>query len=322
MQNLIGHGWAIKRLQSAIARNTLAQSHLFVGPASIGKSTLALALASELHSRHARDPKRAAQLVEQRKHPDLFWLEPEGAGATQSIKVEAVRDLLHALTLTPVESRYRIAVLNNAHLMTDSGTNALLKTLEEPNPSVVIVLIAPGTDAVLPTIASRCQVLNLRLVSVEQIALALRAREVEANRADFVARLARGRVGWALNAVTDEALLSARKERLDQLGALLSANRTQRFAFAEKLAKQEGAEIQAVLDEWQLFWRDVVQLGQNNTAVVLHNSDYRELVATTAARTPVPQAAAILKTLHETQQHLQHNVNTRLALDVLLLKLP
>jgi DNA polymerase-3 subunit delta' len=324
MHHIVGHAWAVKRLSSAIENNQLAQSHLFVGPPHIGKSALAKATASQLLSRNAKDPARTTQLVETLRHPDLNWLEAEGEGATRSIKVETIRELLHALSLSPVEGHQRVAVLNDAHLVTESGKNAILKTLEEPNPSVVIILIAPSVDTVLPTISSRCQILNLRPVPISQVSAALQARGIEASQAGFVARLSRGRMGWAIRAIEDETVLAERKERLDQLQDLLAANRTQRFAFAEKLARADGPEIQAMLEEWTLFWRDVVQQqhANNGTRAPLRNSDYGSAITRAAERNPLPAVAATLRTLAQTSQHLQQNVNARLALDVLMLKLP
>jgi DNA polymerase-3 subunit delta' len=199
---IIGHDWAVRRLRSAIEQGGLAQSHLFVGPPAIGKAALAKATARAVLGRD----ERTRALVDRLKHPDLTWVEPDG----DTIKVEPIRDLLHTLTLAPVESRHRVAVVNESHLITESGKNAILKTLEEPNPSVIIILIAPSVDTMLPTIASRCQILNLRPAAIRTIEDALVQRGVTGDRAHFIARLSRGRVGWALRAIQDETLLEER----------------------------------------------------------------------------------------------------------------
>ncbi|MCS6847114.1 MAG: DNA polymerase III subunit delta' C-terminal domain-containing protein [Anaerolineae bacterium] len=314
---VIGHDWAVRRLQRAIERGQLAQSHLFVGPPSIGKATLALAVARALLGRD----DRSRALVTQRRHPDLLWVEPPDDG--EAIKVDQIRELLHALTLAPVESRHRVAVVNDAHLITDSGQNAILKTLEEPNPSVVIVLIAPNTDTLLPTIVSRCQLLNLRPAPVHAVEEALLSRGAPSERAAFVARLSRGRIGWALRAVEDEAMLQARAERLNDLRALLAADRTQRFAYAEKLARAEPAHIAQTLEDWLLLWRNVARAaGRGASPDALVNADQREWIAQLASALPIPQIAALLRATGQTLQYLDRNVNARLALDVLLLKLP
>ncbi|BCX05658.1 MAG: DNA polymerase III subunit delta' [Candidatus Roseilinea sp.] len=314
---VIGHDWAVRRLQRTIERGQLAQSHLFVGPPAVGKATLALALARALLG----GDDRSRALVNQRRHPDLLWVEPTGDGET--IKVDQIRELLHALILAPVESRHRVAVVNDAHLITDSGQNAILKTLEEPNPSVVIVLIAPNTDTLLPTIVSRCQSLNLRPAPVHAIEEALLAQGVARERAALIARLSRGRIGWALRAVEDDEVLEARAERLNDLRTLLAANRTQRFAYAEKLARAEPARIAQTLEAWLLLWRDVARVvGRDAPTEALVNADQREWIARLANALSVAQIVALLRATGQALQYLDRNVNARLALDVLLLKLP
>ena len=307
--DIIGHDWAVRRLKSAIEQEGLAQSHLFVGLPSVGKMTLASAVARALLGHDAR----TRTLVAQRKHPDVSIVEPEG----DAIKVDQVRALLHTLTLAPVESRHRVAIIDQAHLMSDGGKNAILKTLEEPNPSVVMILTAPTIDAVLPTISSRCQVMNLRPVSIGDIEKALAQRGVDAGRATFIARLSRGRVGWALRATSNDDLLAARAEHLNDLRGLLNANRTQRFAYAEKLARKEGDQIAMVLNDWLLLWRDVT-----NTRSKPLNDDQRDLITGLASALGPAQSAEVMRMLSNTLHHLDKNVNARLALDVLLLRMP
>lgn len=321
MQGVIGHDWAVQRLRQAIVNGQLAQSHLFVGPPSVGKAALALATAQELLSREASDPQRAAHLVAQRRHPDLTWVAPEHEG--DAIKVDVVRELLHTLALAPVEGRHRVAVIDDAHLMSDSGKNAILKTLEEPNPAVILILIAPSVDTVLPTISSRCQILNLRPAPIAAVVAALQARKIAADQAMFIARLSRGRVGWALRAIADEDLLTTRTEQLTDLQNMLLGNRTQRFAFAEKLAKQDAEVVQATLQEWLLLWRDVVQRFDSQAdPAKIRSADFLPLIDRLVGAVSLRGAHTALLTIGQTSKLLAQNVNPRLALDVLLLKLP
>jgi DNA polymerase III subunit delta' len=311
---IIGHDWAVQRLSAAIARGQLAQSHLFVGPPSIGKAALARATTRALIGRD----ERARKLIDGGRHPDLSWVQPDG----DSIKVDAMRELLHTLALAPVESTHRVAVIDQAHLITDSGKNAILKTLEEPNAKVVMILIAPSADAMLPTISSRCQVLNLRPAPFADMRQALIARGAAPERASFLARLARGRVGWALSALADESLLEARVERLDDMQRLLGGTSTERFAYAEKLARQDGARISVVLDEWMLFWRDVGQVIGGTYTQNLRNGDRLSIVLQVAQAVSATDVRAQMHALAHTEQLIEQNVNARLALDTLLLKMP
>src|SRR5512141_1590873 len=98
--NIIGHEWAIHRLSMQIEKGELAQSHLFIGPPSVGKAALARAMVREVLSYRSVDAFRAKNLVDQQKHPDLSWV---GVGdGDSSIKIDQIRSLIHTLTLAPV----------------------------------------------------------------------------------------------------------------------------------------------------------------------------------------------------------------------------
>lgn len=319
--NIIGHDWAVRRLGQQIERGQLAQSHLFVGPPSVGKAALAKAMVREVLSLRSADPARAQRLVDQQKHPDMTWV---GVGEGESsIKIEQVRTLIHTLTLSPIEGRYRLAVLDDMQLATEESQNAILKTLEEPNPSSVIVLIAPSTDGVLPTIMSRCQVMNLRPVAQHELAKGLVQRGVEQERAEFLARLSRGRPGWAIRAMAESELLERRSQRLADLEMLLSANRTRRFLYAKTLSEAEDEVRVSTLEEWLLYWRDVVRVTGNRASIDgLHNVDHTEAIQRLADQLSARQALRMLRAITNALQYLRQNARPQLVLDALLLQMP
>ncbi len=294
----IGHEWAVKRLQRATEQGHLAQSHLFVGAPSIGKATLAQDVARALLSQSASDPARAATLVDQRKHPDLIWLEPDG----ETLKVDQVRDAIRTLSLSPIESAHRVAVIESAETMSIGAANALLKTLEEPNPRVVIIMLAPSIESVLPTISSRCQVLSLRPVSMAKIKHALMERGADESRATELAQYARGRIGNALTWLQAEDAIQPRQQNIGELEKLLNANLTQRLSFAEQASRLPSDKLNAMLDDWMLHWR--AMLSQSETQW---------------SATQITQA---LRAIHHAKNLIERNANVRLTLDVLLLDLP
>lgn len=295
--NLIGNGWAVKKLRSAMECDALAQSHLLVGPASVGKATLARELAAELLSRGSPDPARARRLALQNKHPDLSWVEQQAEKS--KISIEQIRELMQALSRAPGEGAWRMGVINDAHLLSVEGQNAILKTLEEPSPAVVLALITPNQDSLLPTIISRCQVMALRPVADKDIAQALVGRGAEAARAAELARYARGRVGWAIRAHEDPSLLEQRKKWREDAQTLAAASRTAQFAYSEKLAREDVPEIEARLDEWMAFAREQIQAGGDG---------------------PLARPAA-LRELMLARKRLRQNANARLVLDALFLGL-
>lgn len=183
---------------------------LLVGPAGIGKSTLAVDLAAGLLCT-APDAVmrpcgacRSCRLALARHHPDVHVLGPDGPGRQVVIggagsKARGIRDLIGELALLPVEGGVRVAIIENADRMNEDAQAALLKTLEEPPPDATIVLCADAEETVLPTIRSRCARIRLGQVGVREIEALLVERGVaEAPLAGRVARISGGRPGVAI----------------------------------------------------------------------------------------------------------------------------
>jgi DNA polymerase-3 subunit delta' len=294
---------------------------LITGQPNVGKGTLARSLAQSLLCTEAQRPCgacRACRLVAAGTHPDLRWVEPEG----NSLKVEQVRELTRQLVLAPVEGPWQIAVLDRFEAATPGAANALLKTLEEPPPTVVLALLAQQAEALLPTIVSRCQVVALRPISRPVIERALREQwQVEAAQARLLSHLCGGRLGWAVSAATGTGLLERRGQQLDELGELLRNKRVERFAYAETLARRERRQILENLELWMGWWRDVLLLS-SHSPTALTNVDRQEELCHAASLCDVATSHAALCALQAAQNQLALNANARLTLEVLLLGLP
>ena len=135
-----------------------AHAYLFHGPHGAGKRTVARALAAALLAEGARAPEAVAGRVARDAHPDLTWVTPSGAG--EMLVADIDQAVVAAAAHTPFESRRRVFVIEDAHTLNDQAANRLLKTLEEPPPFAHLVLLAPSPREVLPTIASRCQLVR------------------------------------------------------------------------------------------------------------------------------------------------------------------
>ena len=229
--NLIGHEWAAQMLQSDVAQGRERHAYLFTGPAGVGKRTLVAEFARALLCAKPTPPCdacRNCRLAAKGNHPDLLTVEPEISGKhvrTAKVKIELIRQLIYDLTLKPVEARRRVARLLNFDAANPQSQNAFLKTLEEPPGNAVMLLTAERTDDLLPTIVSRCEVVALRPLPLATVREALITRwQVPADRADWLAHLSGGRLGWAVRMQADEAALEARAQRLDDLTRLLKAS--------------------------------------------------------------------------------------------------
>ncbi|MBN1887701.1 MAG: DNA polymerase III subunit delta' [Thermoflexales bacterium] len=322
---VVGHKWAVALLQNALETGRQAHAYLISGPAQIGRCTLALALARALNCTGDSAPCqlagsgvcRACRLIAAGTHPDVRVIVPEGA----SIKIDQVRELQHDLALSPVEGRFRVAIVDGMEKATAEASNALLKTLEEPPPYVVLVLVALEPELLLPTIVSRCQPVPLRPLALEEVKEALVSRwGVAEERAGQLAHLSGGRLGWAVVMAQDEGLLHKRAARLDELARLLDAKRVARFAYAEELAGDNAAALET-LDLLESWWRDVMLVAAGSRAPLV-NVDRRAELEQQAARFGVERARQAIAALSRTAWQIRHNANARLAIETLLLDLP
>lgn len=327
--NIIGHAATVALLQRDIATERVRHAYLFVGPPSVGKRTLARAFTRALLCPHANPPCeacRACTLTAKATHPDMLTVEPVVGGKrvrTEKITIEPIRRLIYDLSLKPVEGARRVARLFSFEAANEATQNALLKTLEEPPGNAVILLTATQTDALLPTIVSRCEVVALRPLPLVAVEEALRTRwGVPADQATLLAQLSGGRLGWAVATHQQPDILQARRQHLTEARTLLRDTRVARFAYAERLTRDMNTdELQEVLELWLALWRDVL-LVCARADVPLTNRDLTEDIHSLAARVSVPQAQQVVLALQQAHGYLSRNVNARLVLENLLLGWP
>lgn len=321
----MGHDWLVNILRRDLAQGRARQAYLFTGPAGVGKRTLAGEFARALLCSSAEPPCgqcRHCQLAARGTHPDLPTVAPEKAKRQTLIRVEAIRSLNYDLTLKPVEAGRRVARLLNFHAANDQAMNAFLKTLEEPAERVVILITAERAEDLLPTIVSRCQVYGLRPLPREVVREALITRWLaSADKAELLSHLAQGRLGWAVRMLSDEAALAARVERLDDLARLVGGTRVERFAYAERLAKEGVDRIRPTLELWLGYWRDVLLRAAGAEAALVNVDREAEIRRLAGALGPA-QAQAAAAGLRRTSDLLGTNVNVRLALEVCLMDWP
>jgi DNA polymerase-3 subunit delta' len=341
--SLIGHADALAWLRAALTTDRLAHAYLITGPRSVGKRTFALEIAQALNCVApdvADRPDHACQhcrLIQRNVHPDvravrraperrLISLKPGAASGPAREYVDNVAFIQADAQLKPVMGRSKVYIIVNAEELAEDAGNRLLKTLEEPAPFVVFLLTAIERGAVLPTIASRCQEIRLRPAPRAVLAEALVATGTDPQRALQLAALAGGRQGWALSAARDAALFEQQQTYASQLVEALGGSRLDRLVRARALSERWTSQPETVRDTlrvWLSWWRDVllVQLGLVHRVVHLESGEQHALGAAASQVDPVATRAALLA-IQQTLTDLDTNVNPRLVLDLLLLRLP
>ena len=329
---LIGHDWAIRMLQHHFAGGQLRHAYLFTGPQGVGKRSLALQFAMAINCSAATQVGspcgqcRDCLQIQKMQHPDLFIVQAEAEG--QVLKVEQVRELQHQLSLAPYQSSFRIGMLLRMEEANESAQNALLKTLEEPNDRVILLLTAGMVESVLPTISSRCEVISLRPLPLSELAAQLQTREgLDRQKSELIAHISGGRPGYALQLLREPDQLEKRAAWLDDLASLLSANRRDRFAYCERnfySRKEERSVIKERLNKalpiWLSLWRDVL-ITASKAPVPLINLDRQDQISRLAQTIPLDTARQLTRHIESILSRLA-NANLRLLAESIILEWP
>lgn len=225
---LIGHQKQIKLLKKSAESNRLAHAYLFSGPEKVGKKTVALEFASQLHC----------------LFPDLILIEPDLE--SKEIKINQIRDLIWKLSLKPYVSPLKVAIIDQAQTMNQESQNCFLKTLEEPKKDTLLVLIAEYPKSLLPTILSRCQTINFQPLS---------RKEIENNFSKEIAEISLGRPGRAIDFL-DSNKLDEFKKNIKEAANLAGADFASRFQFAKEISQKDN--LKEILEDWLFYFRNLL----------------------------------------------------------------
>ncbi|MEE9198907.1 MAG: DNA polymerase III subunit delta' [Dehalococcoidia bacterium] len=330
---LIGHSGAISLLDRSLQSGRLSHAYLLVGPRHVGKMALALYLAKAVNCRSEGDRPcdscPQCRRIASGQHADVqvIGVPPgeEGGPGTTRIKIERMRELQRQASFHPYEGTCRVYIIDGAELLSHEAANCLLKTLEEPPPEVLLLLLTAKEAFVLPTILSRCQRIELRPMPVQELARDLAHQlSVEGEKAGLLARLSGGCPGWAISAVRDEGVLEGRLNTLERLMGVIEAGLEGRFSYASELGTlftKNRRAGQEVLDQWLSWWGDLllIRAGVGDSVTNAHR---RRELEQQAQRYPLSAILAFIRSLGEAQSQLEQNASPRLVLEVLMLKLP
>lgn len=246
---VVGQDSAVARLQRAAERPVHA--YLLVGPRGSGVEEAARCFAAAVVA--PEGDERSWDLAMRGVHPDIVEIDPPA----NQIRVEDAQAIVEEAYRSPIEGARKVITVFDAERMNESAANKLLKTLEEPPPSALLVLVTAGADQLLPTIRSRCQRVDFAFLGADALITALRADGLDAERAELLAHLAGGRVDRAralhgrLGPVR-EAFVTA-TEAVDGSGSAVAAQADALLAaLADALSELEaaqGAEVETVAAE-------------------------------------------------------------------------
>lgn len=223
---IVGHQKIIKLLDKSLKSGRIAQAYLFAGPESVGKFTLAKDISAKI-------------IGGEDYSLDLIILEPEietskkGIAKEKEIKIEKIKEAQKELSLFPYKGKYKVLIINNAHKMTESAQNALLKILEEPNKTSVIILVTHEEDKIISTIRSRCQKIQFNLVSPEVI----KEKLLSGSGGEEITIFSMGRPGRAVRMKEKDEEAESLKNIRESFKSLPSLGINERLRLAEVLSQ-------------------------------------------------------------------------------------
>jgi DNA polymerase-3 subunit delta' len=329
MWETIGQPKAIASFEHGLIIGNLAHAYLFVGPQHVGKTTLALDLAKAVNCQGNMPPCgacKSCQRIMNSKHSDVITISLKPAKGKDTkprteIGIDDVRELQHSASLPPYEGKYKVFIIDGAEYLSSEAANCLLKTLEEPVSSVIICLLAAEELRLLPTVVSRCQRVDLKPVSIDEVERALiELHKLDSNKAKLLARLSQGCIGWAITAIYDDGYLEQRSKSLDNIISLFTGNWSERFAHIAQL-RNDRKSAEELINFWLLWWRDVMLTKCSHKQGVT-NIDQIATLEKWAQMLSLQEIRRFIASLQESLAHISKNANLRLVFEILMLDMP
>ena len=312
-KSIVGHQQILQQFNHAIASKRVAGAYLFAGPTHVGKETVAVDLARSMNCLAWDEGPCGACLscrkIEDGNHPDVHIIRPSGAWT----RIDQIRALQKQIVYRPFEGKQKVYILAEAERMNQEAANCLLKTLEEPPPESVLILLTANLAALLPTVRSRCQIINFHPMQISELAgLLMQQFGVEREHAVSVATLSGGAVGKALALIQGADTHSG--EDIPEI--ITTSERLAAFRLAEELSQRPEE-----LDLLVIWYRDLLLLHQgapDGLLTHIHAVKSLRLIASHFSRLQLQSA---IKTIFQTKELIKRNVNATLALEVMALKL-
>jgi len=300
----------MQRFRHLTANRRLAHAYLLVGPQDSGKTQTALALAQlvncESESQQPCGECAACRKIASGNHPDVHVI---GNDEMDSIKIEDIRFLLSRAHLMAYEARHKVFIIRNIELMTLEAANSLLKTLEEPAGSTLMLLTTSVPEANLDTIKSRCHIVTFFPSSVNRIAKLLMDEGVKGQDAHFLASFSEGCLGKTRKLIKQEIILLRRKV-LDEM--LLNR---QNDNFIKEISSNPY-EASQVLQLLLSFFRDVLLFKSGVSKTELLHQDCTKEMEKFVTR-GLDDLAMIIRQIVQIKGLLDEKLNVKMSLSLL-----
>jgi len=297
---IVGQEVAVDILKRSIENNKCAHAYLFVGPDGVGKRTTAIAFAKGLNCQSSYsdgcDLCDSCRKIEKGTHPDVELISPREGGLT--ISIDQIRKLQRRVSYKPLEGNWKVYIIDDAASATEEAANCLLKTLEEPPPRVILILITENIYRLLSTVRSRCQLILFRQIPRNLIEKILKDQyEVAPEEARSLAWLSSGSIGRAVYYLERETPESVERLReIFERGGSLLKDYGSLFQFSAEISRDRESTLELL----NFLLGDLGRKFVENPSILKQKK---------------------IEIVMETLDLIKRNVNVNLAIDGMLLKL-
>lgn len=319
---IIGHEGIIKHMQNAISAEKVSHAYIFHGEEGMGKKSMAQAFAKALQctDKQNRPCNRCISCMQSDSgnQPDILWVTHEKT----SIGVNDIRIQVNAdIQIKPYQSQYKIYIINSADKMTENAQNALLKTIEEPPEYAIVLLLACSTQNLLPTVLSRCVVLDLKPIERQLIKEHLMKKlQIPDYVAEIAAGFSGGNVGKAIKYASSEDFES-KKEDVFHILRYIDDMEIHEIIAGIKVILENKSSIYDYIDLMMLWFRDVLMLKATNDPNILLFKDEFQIIKQHAKTRSYDEIDNIIKAMEEAKTKLNANVNFDITIELMLLSI-
>lgn len=305
-------------LIKSINNNQVSHCYIFEGPKGMGKYQLALIFAQSLlcanfHNEPCNECNSCLK-INSMNHPDMHIINDD----EKNIKREEIDYLIDSVYKKPYESKKKVYIIKDAHSMTPQAANTFLKTLEEPPPDTIMILLTTNSNLLLPTIVSRCQEIKFKNINKETIISYLEKYSNDAQKIELAANYSKGILNKAINILNEsDDILHKREEVIEIFDKILNSD-SEIIYELENYFEEQKDNIDTIIEIMMIWIRDIMFVNDNMDNMVI-NKDYIKLLKLHGKK--LGMNSDLIEFMQNVSDNIKSNVNYKLAVDNMLLRI-
>ena len=318
--SIVGHEKSIENLRRAIRNKTISHSYIFEGQKGLGKMTVGKIFAKTLLCIEDWDRPCnsciSCKKFNEGNHPDFFIIEPEN----NQIKKEKIEEIVSNIQRSPFESKKKVFIVDDSHLMNKTAQNKFLKTMEEPPDYVNFILITHIINRLLPTIVSRGQRLKFSPIRYEKIVdILVENHNSNRERAEFLSEFSMGNLGRSIELLENDEFFLIRKETISIIDKILNGEEIKAFS-SFQFFDENKENLDIILDIILFYFRDLIIYKETGNDNLILNKDMADIIS--AERfVDFCKINDIIEKVQQTKENIHNNVNFQLSIENMLLSM-